>query len=412
MLDRGVWSNREFLKMWLAGSVSAIGSQVTTLALPLVAVLLLNAGPAETGLLTAASLAPNLLLGLFAGVWVDRLPPRMIRITANALNAVVIAFVPLAGFIGLLQLETLYVTSFVAGTLTMFARLAQSALLPRVVSRRQLLDANGAVLGSFAFAQIVGPSLAGVLMQVVSPTAVLLVDAASFVFSAACYVVLREPPPAPSSTPRAGMLNEIGEGLAWLRGNEVLLRLTVTIGLANVAWFAVQAVMVPFATLTLGLSPALLGFALGVTGPFSLLGAVLAARIARQFGLGPTLVASLSGELLSRIVLILASGPPLAAASVVGLSQAIFGFIAPLWDVNSSSLRQAITPERLLGRVSAATTFVGLGAAPLGAVLGGYIGDLAGPRAALVAATAVTAVSVGLLLVPSVLRLRAPSSDA
>ncbi|HET6315077.1 MAG TPA: MFS transporter [Chloroflexota bacterium] len=412
MLDRGVWSNREFLKMWLGGSVSAIGSQVTTLALPLVAVLLLNAGPAETGLLTAASLAPNLLLGLFAGVWVDRLPPRMIRITANALNAVVIAFVPLAGFIGLLQLETLYVTSFVAGTLTMFARLAQSALLPRVVSRRQLLDANGAVLGSFAFAQIVGPSLAGVLMQVVSPTAVLLVDAASFVFSAACYVVLREPPPAPSSTPRAGMLNEIGEGLAWLRGNEVLLRLTVTIGLANVAWFAVQAVMVPFATLTLGLSPALLGFALGVTGPFSLLGAVLAARIARQFGLGPTLVASLSGELLSRIVLILASGPPLAAASVVGLSQAIFGFIAPLWDVNSSSLRQAITPERLLGRVSAATTFVGLGAAPLGAVLGGYIGDLAGPRAALVAATAVTAVSVGLLLVPSVLRLRAPSSDA
>ncbi len=412
MLDRGVWSNREFLKMWLGGSVSAIGSQVTTLALPLVAVLLLNAGPAETGLLTAASLAPNLLLGLFAGVWVDRLPPRLIRITANALNAVVIAFVPLAGVIGFLHLETLYVTSFVAGTLTMFARLAQSALLPRVVTRRQLLDANGAVLGSFAFAQIVGPSLAGVLMQVVSPTAVLLVDAASFVFSAGCYVVLREPPPSGQAPPRRGVLNEIGEGLAWLRGNDVLLRLTVTIGLANVAWFAVQAVMVPFATLTLDLSPALLGFAVGVTGPFSLLGAVLAARIARQFGLGPTLVASLSGELLSRVVLILASGPPLAAASVVGLSQAIFGFIAPLWDVNSSSLRQAITPERLLGRVSSATTFVGLGAAPLGAVLGGYIGDLAGPRAALVAGTAVTAVSVGLLLVPSVLRLRAPSSDA
>jgi MFS family permease len=410
--ERGVWHNPDFVKMWLGSTVSAVGSQVTTLALPLIAVLLFNAGPAETGLLTAVSLAPHLLIGLFAGVWVDRLRRRPIRIAADGLSAVVIASVPLAAALGMLRLEVLYVAAFLAGTLAVFSRLAQSTLLPRLMPRRHLLDANGAMLVAFSFALIAGPSLAGVLMQLVAPPVVLLADAASFAFSAACYVLISEPKATTPHAPRAGMLSELGEGPAWLRANDVLLRLTVTIGLANLAWFGVQAVMVPFATRDLALSPAQLGLALGVTGPFSLVGAIVAARMARLVGLGPTLVTSLSGELLSRIVLVLASGPPLAAAAMVGASQAVFGLIAPLWDVNSSALRQSITPERLLGRVSAASTFVGLGAAPIGALMCGFIGDVAGPRAAIATAAAVTVVAVGCLLVPSVLRLRAPSSDA
>jgi MFS family permease len=410
-MERGVWHNPDFVKMWLGSTVSAVGSQVTTLALPLIAVLLFNAGPAETGLLTAVSLAPHVLFGLFAGVWVDRLRRRPIRIAADGLSAVVIASVPLAAALGMLRLEVLYVAAFLAGTLAVFSRLAQSALLPRLMPKRHLLDANGAMLVAFSFALIAGPSLAGVLMQVVAPPVVLLADAASFAFSA-CYALISEPKATMPHAPRAGMLSELGEGLAWLRANDVLLRLTVTIGLANLAWFGVQAVMVPFATRDLALSPAQLGLALGVTGPFSLVGAIVAARMARLVGLGPTLVTSLSGELLSRIVLVLASGPPLAAAAMVGASQALFGLIAPLWDVNSSALRQSITPERLLGRVSAASTFVGLGAAPIGALLCGFIGDVAGPRAAIATAAAVTVVAVGCLLVPSVLRLRAPSSDA
>jgi predicted MFS family arabinose efflux permease len=410
--ERGVWHNPDFVKMWLGSTVSAVGSQVTTLALPLIAVLLFNAGPSETGLLTAASLAPHLVFGLPAGVWVDRLRRRPIRIGADGLSAVVIASVPLAATLGMLRLEVLYVAAFLAGTLAVFSRLAQSALLPRLMPKRHLLDANSAMLVAFSFAVIAGPSLAGVLMQVVAPPVVLLADAASFAFSAACYVLISEPKATTPHALRAGMLSEIGEGLAWLRGNDVLLRLTVTIGLANFAWFGVQAVMVPFATRDLALSPAQLGLALGVTGPFSLVGAIVAARMARLVGLGPTLVTSLSGELLSRIVLVLASGPPLAAAVIVGASQAVFGLIAPLWDVNSSALRQSITPERLLGRVSAASTFVGLGTAPMGALMCGFIGDVAGPRAAIATAAAVTVVAVGCLLVPSVLRLRAPSSDA
>jgi len=410
--ERGVWNNPEFLKMWVGGSVSAVGSQVTTLALPLIAVLLFNAGPAQTGLLTAAGLAPHLFFGLVAGVWVDRLPRRPIRIVADGLSALMMAAVSLAAVLGVLSLELLYVATFVSGTLTVFSRLAQSALMPRLVSRRYLLEANGAYLGAWAVAQILGPSIAGVLMQLAAPPIVLLLDAATFAFSSACYVLVVEPPSDGPAPPRSGVLTEIKEGLSWLGGNQVLLRLTVSIGLANLAWFAVQAIMVPFATRDLALSPAELGLALGVMGPFSLVGAIIAARTARLIGLGPTLVASLSGELLSRIVLVLASGPQVVAASVLGGSQAIFGLIAPLWDVNSSALRQAITPERLLGRVSAASSFVGLGTAPIGALLGGFIGDAAGPRAALLAAALVTGVAVACLLVPSVLQLRAPSTDA
>jgi MFS family permease len=405
-----VWRNQQFLKLWLGGSISSIGSQVTVLALPLIAVLSFNAGPAETGILTAAALAPHLVIGLPAGVWVDRLPKLPVRIVSDLLNALVVGAVPLAAALGVLQLNLLYVVAFLGGMLSIFSRLTTSTMLPSLVGRRNLLEANGAILGSFAFAQIVGPSLAGVLMQVVSPPSVLLIDAGTFLASAVFSTLIVEPAREEARHPRSGLVAEIGEGLAFLRGNPILLRLTVCIGLANVAWFAAQAVTVPFATHDLGLSTAQLGFALGVVGPAGLAGAIVAARIARGVGLGPTLIASLVGELLSRFVLLAAAGPPLIAASIVGASQAIFGFIAPLWDVNSNALRQTLTPERLLGRVTAASGFVGMGSAPIGAILGGWIGEAFGARTALAFAAVMTIVAVAVLLVPSVVKLRVPTT--
>lgn len=408
----GLWRNPNFMKLWVGGSVSTIGSQVTVLAMPLIAVLSFGAGPAETGLMTAAGFAPMLLFGLPAGAWIDRLPRRPIRIAADLGSALVVACVPLAGLLGALRLEHLYVVAFFGGTFAVFSRLTVSALLPRLVERSQLLEANSAMLTSFSVAQIAGPALAGLLVQVVAPPVVLLIDAASFLVSAGCFVMLREPPSPPRERAGSSVREEIAEGLAWLRADAALFRLTVSIGLANLAWFAVQAVLVPFATRDLGLSPALLGLALGVTGPASLVGATLAARSARRFGVGPTMVASLVGEMLSRVVLLLAGGPPLEAAAVLALSQGLFGFIAPLWDVNASSLRQSVTPQRLLGRVSAASGFVGMGTAPIGALLGGWTGEIAGPRVALLAAAVVTLAAVGCLLTSAVPQLRTPPAPA
>ena len=182
--DAGVWRNPDFIKLWVGSSISAIGSQVTVLAMPLVGVFGLWRRTRRTGFLTAASLAPMLLFGLPAGAWVDRLQRRPVRIAADLGSAVVI-LLPLAGFLGVLRLEHLYVVAFTGGTLIIFSRLTISAILPALVGRRHLLEANSAMLTSFAVATIAGPALAGLLVQVVAPPIVLLLDAVSFVVSAA-----------------------------------------------------------------------------------------------------------------------------------------------------------------------------------------------------------------------------------
>jgi predicted MFS family arabinose efflux permease len=186
----------------------------------------------------------------------------------------------------------------------------------------------------------------------------------------------------------------------------VLFRLMVCVGLANLAFASVQAVIVVYATRDLAVSPAPLGLALAAMGPAGLVGAFLAGPMARRFGLGPTMVVSLSGEAVSRIVLVVAGGPPLLGAVCIGLSQGLFGFSAPLWDVNANSLQQSATPTRLLGRVSAASSFVGLGMAPIGALLAGWIGEVAGARVAMLEAMLVTAFALAILLWSPVPRLR------
>jgi predicted MFS family arabinose efflux permease len=396
--------------VWAAASVSAVGSQVTVLAVPLTAVLVFGAGPADTGLLTAAGVAPMLLLGLVAGAWVDRLPRRPVRIVADLGSAVVIATIPAAALLGVLRLEHLYVVSFVAGCCAVLARLSVTAMMPALVGRQNLIEANSKLIISFSLSQVIGPSLAGVLVQVISPPLALLADAASFVVSAACFWRVRVPEPVAGSSDRAGIWHEVMEGLRWLRGEPILFRLTVSIGLANMAWYGVQAVVVVYATQDLGLSPAMLGLSLAAIGPASLVGALVSAQTARRLGLGPTLVISLTGEAISRVVLMVAGGPPLVAAITIGLSQALFGFIAPLWDVNANSLRQTATPERLLGRVSAASTFVGVGMSPIGALLAGWIGQVAGSRIALLEATVVTLIALLVLVWSPVPRMREPAA--
>jgi MFS family permease len=388
----------EFLKYWIGSSISTIGSQVTVLAMPLTAVFIFGAGPAETGLLTALGSAPFVLLGLFAGAWIDRLPRRPVRIVADLCSALVIASVPAAALLGVLRLEQLYVVAFLAGCCSVWSRTSVAAMLPSLVGRENLLEANSRILTSFSVAQIAGPSLGGLLVQVLTAPLALAVDSASFLVSAFCVWRVRLQEPSVPAASRRSIWHDVFQGLAWLRDQPILFRLTFSIGLANLAFYGVQAVIVVYATRDLGLSPAELGLALAVMGPSSLAGSLLAVRVARRFGLGRTLVASLGGEAASRVLLLVAGGTPLTALLCIGMAQLLFGFIAPLWDVNANSLRQTVTPERLLGRVTAASSFVGIGMGPIGALLAGWIGELAGPRVALLETTLVTLLAVGVLV--------------
>ncbi|HEY7624498.1 MAG TPA: MFS transporter, partial [Candidatus Limnocylindria bacterium] len=349
--------NGEFMKLWAGFTIARVGSQITVLALPLTAVLLLGAGATETGLLVAAQFAPSLLLGLFVGVWVDRLPRRPILIVSDIAAALVIGSVPLAAALGVLTLGQLYVVAFLGGLCSVATELARSAFVPSLVGRAYLVPANSRLQASNAVAQVAGPSLGGVLVQALTAPVAMLFDAAAFLVSAVLIASIRARETIRSADERAGVWREIADGLRWMRGHDVLFRSILAIALANIEWYAVQAVLVVYATRELGLTPALLGIAIAAIGPLSLIGAAVAGPLMTRFGLGPVMIAALFLETLSRLLLPIAGGDAFQAAAVLALSQALIGITVPLWIVSSQTLQQAVTPERLLGRVSAATRF-------------------------------------------------------
>ncbi|MEA2661788.1 MAG: hypothetical protein QOH08_1360 [Chloroflexota bacterium] len=402
--------NADFVKLWSGFTIAVIGSQVTVLALPLTAVLVLGAGATETGLLVAFRMAPSLVVGLFIGAWVDRLPRRPILVLSDVGSALVIGSIPLAAALGALSLAQLYVVGFLAGLFAVSTELARAALVPSLVGRPQLVAANSRLQASSAVAQVAGPSLGGILVQALTAPTAMLFDAAGFLVSAAFLVRIRAVETIRPRETGRGIAHEIAEGLRWMRDHEIVFRCVIAIALANIEWFAVQAILVVYATRELGLSPALLGLSLAAIGPSSLVGAALAGPLTRRWGLGPVMIAALLLETCSRLLLPFAAGPPLAAAAVVVASQAVLGFTVPLWTVSSSTLQQAVTPERLLGRVTAATRFISFGVAPPSAFAAGLLADHIGMRVTLFISGLIAAVAFLYLLASPVRRFRQPAA--
>lgn len=375
--------NSDFLKLWSGFSIAAVGGQITVLALPLTAVLVLGAGATETGLLVAARMAPSLVVGLFIGAWVDRLKRKPILVLSDLGSAVVIGSIPVAAALGTLGMTQLYVVAFLAGVFAMSTELARAALVPSLVGRAQLVAANSRLQASSAVAQVAGPSLGGILVQLLTAPTAMLFDALSFLVSAAFLVRIRAQEVVRPREAGRSLWHEITEGVQWMRAHEIVFRYVIAIALANIEWFAVQAILVVYATRELGLPPALLGISLAAIGPLSLVGAALAGPLTRRWGLGPVMIAALFLESLSRLVLPFAVGPPLEAAAIVMASQALLGLTVPLWTVSAISLQQAVTPERLLGRVNAATRFISFGVAPPSALAAGVLADQIGMRTTL-----------------------------
>ncbi|HEX9496370.1 MAG TPA: MFS transporter [Candidatus Limnocylindria bacterium] len=404
-------ARRDFALLWSGFTVAVVGSQVTVLALPLTAVLVLGASATETGLLVAARMAPSLVVGLFIGAWVDRLPRRPIMVLADIGSALVIGSIPLAAAIGTLSLVQLYAVAFLAGVFAIATELSRSALVPSLVGRAELVSANSRLQASSAFASVAGPSLGGVLVQLLTAPTAMLVDAVTFLVSAALIARVRVRETIRPREPGRHIGHEIVEGLRWMRAHEILFRCIVAIALANIEWFAVQAILVVYATRELGLSPALLGISLAAIGPLSLAGAALAAPLIRRYGLGPVMIAALFLETLSRLLLPFAAGPPLVAAAVLMASQALLGLTVPLWTVSAFSLQQAVTPERLLGRVNAATRVISFGVAPPAAFAAGIAADAFGLRPTLFVAAVIAAAAFGYLLASPVRSFRQPAAE-
>ncbi|HEU5318926.1 MAG TPA: MFS transporter [Chloroflexota bacterium] len=375
--------DRDFTKLWTGQTISKFGSGIGGAALDLTAVLALGASPAQMGLLGAARLAPVVLLGLVAGAWVDRRRRQPLMIWADVGRAALLALIPLAAIAGMLRLELLFVVAPLVGVLGVVFDVAYQSYVPALVTRGRVMHANSRLATSDALAEITTPGLAGLLTQLITAPLALLCDAVSFLVSAVSVALVRTPePPPPPRSEQTRLLTEIREGLALVARNPVLRALAGFRATREFFGNMIGTLYALYALRELGIGPVLLGVSIGVGGASNLLGTLIVERVTRRFGIGPTimgsqLVGSVSVLTLPLAASAAAAGGPLWGFIFLALGQAS-DLIHPLYDVNTLSLRQATTPDHLLGRVNASMQVIEGALWPLGAVVGGVLGGLIG----------------------------------
>jgi predicted MFS family arabinose efflux permease len=401
-LSAGLWRQRDFLKLWVAATGSNLGLHVGMVVLPLTAVLTLGAGAAEMGLLRALGTAPALMFGLFAGAWVDRRQRRPIMVVAEFGRAIVLCAVPVAAVLGLLRMELLYLVAVLGGTLAIVSDVAYMAFLPALVGRGRLVEANSKLFIGWSLAEMVGPSLAGALVQAITAPVALLASALARLLAAVTFGLIRvvEPDFAPHSA-RRPLLTEVREGLVAVWGHPMLRPIAAYLVCFVLAANVQFAVYVLYLTREVDLEPALLGAVLAAAGPGSLLGGLVSARLTRQWGPGRVIA---GGVLLSGLAALLipsAGGPQLLMVALLASAQFLLAFGMVIMSVNQMSLRQGLTAHRLQGRMNATFRSINLGAAMLGALTGGILGEYVGLRLTMVVgALGILLASLWLLLSP------------
>jgi MFS family permease len=395
-----LWREPDFLRLWGAQTVSQVGSQVSRLALPLVAILSLHATTFQVAALGTVEFLPFVLLTLPAGVWVDRLRRRPILMVADWGRAVVLGSVPLAYVFGSLTLAQLYVVGFLVGVGTVFFDVAYQSYLPALVERDNLVEGNTKLEFSRAASQVTGPTIAGALVAALRAPYAVAADAVSFVVSAILILRIDKSEPAPiAAEERESMREEIGTGLRYTMRHPLLRPLVVQIGIGNFFLSSVTSILLVYAVRDLHLAPTTIGltFSLGNVG--LLVGAAIARRMASALGVGPTLIIGAAATGLA--YLIFAAAPRTAAIPLLALAEFVWSLGAVLYYVNGISLIQTITPDRLLGRVNASRRFAVWGVIPFGNLLGGALGTTLGLRTAIwIGATGTALSALPLLLSP------------
>jgi len=379
MLPGGLLRDPDFLKLWFGQAVSRIGSQVTLVGVPLTAILLLGASPLQMGALAGVSAAPVLLFGLFAGAWADRLRRRPILIAADLGRAAVLAVIPLAAMLGRLTMTHLYVVATLSGFLTVLFDVSYQAYLPSLVERENIVEGNSRLALTESLAEIAGPSLTGALVQLITAPMAILCDAVSFAASAVSLWLIRKPEPPPTRALAPHMGREIAEGLRTVWRDPLLQPLAGRSAMAAFFLGFGSSLYFLFVTRELGLTAVLLGLVISAGGLSNLAGAFLAGRIASRWGVGRTLVGSALVIGLAMLAVPLARGSVAVCTAILIASQ-LCDAAWPVFSINQTSLRQAITPHHLLGRVNAATHLLFHGILPLGALAGGAIAEAIGAR--------------------------------
>jgi len=389
--------NRGFRRFWVGQSVSLFGDQITSIALPLTAVLVLHANASQMGYLIGAELVPNLLFSLHAGAWVDQRGRRRQTMIATDLGrAALIATVPVAYALDILTIEQLYVVAFLSGTLTVLFFVANAAFFVAVVSREHYVAANSLLFGSRAFSFVAGPSIGGVLVQLLKAPFALVVDAVSYVLSA-LYLGSISPEEPPTEQAERGHVTQGARyllGTPWIRAS---LLATATINLFN---FVFHAIFILYAVRSLHVRPGTLGLVLGAAAVGGLIGSTIAGRVGRWVGIGPAFVLGCIVFPAPLVLVPLAGGPHGLVLAMLFLAEFGSGLGVMILDISAASIRAALVPDRLRSRVSGAYMVVNNGVRPIGALAGGLLGTTIGLRPTLWIAV-VGAIAGFLWLLPS-----------
>ena len=387
-----LWRHRDFLLLWSGETVSQVGTMVSHLALPLLAATALGATPWEMGLLVAAERGAFLLVGLPAGVLLDRVRRRPVMIAADVVRFALFASIPPAWALGVLTFAHLVVVALLGGVATVFFDVGYQSVLPAVVGRAGLVEGNAKLESTRAAAESVGPALGGGLVQLVGAASAVLLDAVSYLVSAAFLARMRTREPVAERDPGRSLRSDMAEGLRYVLGHPLLRPIALCTGTANLFVGVLSAASVLFLARELGQPPAVVGLVLAAGSLSGVLGALSAGRWIRLLGQGRTIVAvPLTTGPLALALPLATQGAGLAWFAV-GMAAVGYGGVA--YNVAQVSFRQSVCPDRLLSRMNASIRFLVWGTIPFGGLLGGALGELVGLRATLL----VTA--VGLVLCP------------
>jgi MFS family permease len=401
-----LWREPDFVKLWAGQSVSLFGTLIGRFAFQLVAAITLEASPLQMSVLRVFDMAPALLIGLVAGVWVDRLRRRPLLIWADLGRTLLLLSVPAAALLGALRIELLYLVGFSVGVMATVFDVAYRSYLPSIVRRDQLVEANARLQATNSVAEVAGFGLAGGLVQVLTAPIAVLVDALSFLVSAVSLALIRRPesPPSPSAE-RLGTWPEIRDGLGVVWREPVLRALAGAKASRDFFVHIWVAVLILFLTRDLDIAPVVMGLLFAIGGVSAFLGAVFVVPITRRLGVGPTLIAGFFLQVLSLVAVPLAGGPYWLVLFLVGVGQ-LFDACYILYEVNETSLIQAVSPTRALGRVNASLYFVSWAAMLAGSLVGGLLGEAIGLRWAMMLGVGGGVLSVVWLLLSPVPRLR------
>jgi MFS family permease len=380
----GLWRNRDFVKLWTGQSISEFGSQVSGLAIPWLAAKNLGATPLQFSLLGVLGFLPFILVALPAGVWVDRLRRRPILIVGDASRAVLLAWIPIGWALGLLTMWQLFVLTFVVGIFTVFFDVAYQSYLPSLVERDELVEGNSKLQTTVSAATIAGPGLAGALIAGFTAPYAILVDAASFVVSTAFMIPIRRREVLPekiAGAPKPKMLPELKQGVLYVVRHPHLKWIAASTGSANFFGSIAFAVGVLYMARGLGISSLAAGFVLAGFGIGSLVGALVTPRFQRSVGVGNAIW--LAAMMFSFASLAFPLAPRDFPVPVLLAGTLMSGFGGMAYNITQVSYRQAITPERLQGRMNATMRWIVWGTMPLGSLLGGAIATTYSIRTAL-----------------------------